>query len=60
MSMLPTVTVGAVKSMLTEPESALVSVAPLLPATSAKVPPPVTEKVAAPAVSSPLRVRAHV
>jgi hypothetical protein len=60
MSTLLKLIVGAVKSMLTDPVSAEVSTEPSLPAVSAKFPPAVTEKVAVPAVSSPLRVSAQV
>ncbi len=51
------VRVGAVRSIVTEPLSADVSVAPALPAASAWL---AHENVAAPSVSSPLSVRAAV
>ena len=56
-AMLTGLSVGAVKSMVTEPESAVVSAAPVFPAASTWLP---HEKVAAPAVSSPLIVRVAV
>ena len=56
-AILTELSVGAVKSMVTEPESAVVSAEPVFPAASTWLP---HENVAAPADSSPLICRAAV